>query len=95
MLAFVTLTGPSTQIIGTIKRKPASALDGQTDEEAAGAKQTQDTSVIHDLLHLKGKDALTLAHALKDLAKGEWSAIDRWSMCTAHFKLRFLPQGSP
>lgn len=26
---------------------------------------------MHDLLHLHGKDALTLAHALKDLSKGE------------------------
>lgn len=59
------------QIFGTIKRKPTSALDGQTADEAADGPQKQDTSIIHDLIHLKGKDGLMLAHALKDLAKGE------------------------
>jgi hypothetical protein len=60
-----------SKIIGTIKRKPSSAPDGMTDDEAAAVKEVKDTSVIHDLLHLKSKDALTLAHALKDLSKGE------------------------
>ncbi|UZJ55758.1 hypothetical protein CBS101457_005078 [Exobasidium rhododendri] len=65
------MPGQISKIIGTIKRKPTNALDGMTDDEAAAVKEVKDTSVIHDLLHLKGKDALTLAHALKDLAKGE------------------------
>lgn len=60
----------SPQIIGTIKRKPASAPDGRTDEEA-GRNEVKDTGVLHDLFHLKGRDALTLAHALKDLSGGE------------------------
>lgn len=31
----------------------------------------KDTSILHDLTHLRGKDALMLAHALKDLSAGE------------------------
>jgi len=60
------------KIIGTIKRKPATALDGKTDYEAKGLfeEPEKETSILHDLPKL-GKDALPLAHGLKDLAKGE------------------------
>lgn len=59
-----------SRVIGSIRRKPPTAPDGRYDEEA-GTTHQKETSVIHDLLHLKGRDALTLAHALKDMAGGE------------------------
>jgi alpha-mannosidase len=55
-------------MISTTMQKPASASDGQNDVEVAALKQTEDTSIIHDLLNLKGKDALTIAQAFKELA---------------------------
>lgn len=60
-----------SQLYQTIKKKPATAPDGLTDEEASSQEKIKDTSVIHDLVHLKGKDKLMLAHALKDMASGE------------------------
>jgi len=57
-------------LIGTIKRKPARAADGLTDEEA-GYSHVKDTSIMHDLRHLGGKNMLNMAHALKDLSSGE------------------------
>lgn len=60
------------KFIGTIRRKPTNAIDGKEDYEAKGlvAEPEKETSVFHDLGKL-GKDALPLAHGLKDLAKGE------------------------
>ncbi|CAD6928997.1 unnamed protein product [Tilletia controversa] len=66
------MPGPISKLIGTIKRKPTMALDGLTDEQAAAPnKDVKRTSVMHDLGHLRGTDALHMAEALKDLAGGQ------------------------
>ncbi|CAO1625574.1 unnamed protein product [Parajaminaea phylloscopi] len=59
-----------SRVIGSIRRKAPTAPDGRYDEEAGTAK-TRETSIIHDLFHLKGRDAVTLANALKDMSAGE------------------------
>lgn len=40
-------------------------------EEEAGYAHAKDTSVLHDLTHLGGKNLMNMAHALKDLSSGE------------------------
>ena len=58
-------------IIGHIKRKPSSAPDRKSGNEAAANPTVEKTSLIHDLTHLNMKDAKTVASALPALASGE------------------------
>lgn len=58
-------------LIGTIRRKPATAPDQKTDKEAAAAPISEKTSIIHDITHLGAKDARVVAQGLTTLASGE------------------------
>lgn len=57
-------------LLGTIRRKPATAPDHKTDSEAAGVAKQEKTSALHDLLH-SGKNARFMMEALPQLASGE------------------------
>jgi hypothetical protein len=64
------------KLLGTIKKKPVTAPDGQTDAEAApggkpGDKILGKTSILHDLTHLDLRGAETMAQALTTLASGK------------------------
>lgn len=63
--------GQLKTLIGSIKRKPTSAPDHKTDHDAALTPLNEKTSIIHDLTHMKVKDAKMLAEALPALASGE------------------------
>ncbi|KAF1352434.1 linoleate diol synthase [Delphinella strobiligena] len=64
--------GQLKTLIGSIKRKPTTAPDNKTNGEAATlAPISEKTSIIHDLTHLKAKDAKMLAEGLPALASGE------------------------
>ncbi|CZR66488.1 related to Psi-producing oxygenase A [Phialocephala subalpina] len=60
----------SKQLIKQIKKKPAQAPDGQTDQEA-GVASVDKTSIGHDLTHLGLKNAHTVVQALTTIASGE------------------------
>jgi hypothetical protein len=78
-----------------VARKPSTAPDGQSDEEASGTKTTPDTSVVHDLLHLRGKDALSIAQALKDAAKSKYKGV-RSAVSSRQTRFNFsFPLGGP
>jgi hypothetical protein len=57
-------------LIGSMRRKPATAPDQRTDQEASGGVKQDKTSLVHDVLH-SGKNAKFLAEALPQLASGE------------------------
>ncbi|PWN41654.1 linoleate diol synthase [Ceraceosorus guamensis] len=61
--------GQIKNLIGTIRKKPATADDGMTDEQAG--HQQGKTSVMHDIRHLGVKNSLFMAEALKDLSSGD------------------------
>lgn len=63
------MPGKITTLIGTIRRKPASAPDGRSDKELNGT--TEKTSIKHDLTHMNMKTAHTLGQGLTSLASGE------------------------
>jgi len=63
--------GQLRTLFGTIKRKPSRAPDGKTDEEASGVASTEKTTLLHDLTHLKGKDAGVVLQALTTIASGK------------------------
>ena len=63
--------GQLKKLFGTIKRKPSQAPDGKTDAEATGVPSTEKTSLLHDLTHLKAKDAGTVLQALSTIASGK------------------------
>jgi hypothetical protein len=56
-------------LLGSMRRKPATAPDQKTDDEALGAA-AQKTSIISDMLH-SGKNAKFVVEALPQLASGE------------------------
>ncbi|EME49010.1 hypothetical protein DOTSEDRAFT_119905 [Dothistroma septosporum NZE10] len=58
-------------IIGHMKRKPSSAPDRKSGNEAAAAPTVEKTSLVHDLTHLNIKNAKVLASALPALASGD------------------------
>ena len=58
-------------LIGSIKRKPSSAPDGKSDQEAAAHGHVKKTSIGHDLVHLNYKQASTVAQAITTLASGD------------------------
>lgn len=63
------MPGKITTLIGTIRRKPATAPDGRSDRELNGT--TEKTSIIQDLKHMNMKTASTLGQGLTSLASGE------------------------
>lgn len=63
------MPGQLKSFIGSIRRKPTTAPDRQTDTEANGGTEKK-TSILHDILH-DPKDAKMLAEALPSLASGE------------------------
>lgn len=63
------MPGKITRLVGTIKRKPATAPDGRDDRENG---TTEKTSIMHDLTHnVNLKHAATLGQGLTTLASGE------------------------
>ncbi|KAF8856072.1 linoleate diol synthase [Acephala macrosclerotiorum] len=60
----------SKLLLTQIKKKPAQAPDGQTDQEA-GVATVNKTSIGHDLTHLGLKNARTVVQALTTIASGE------------------------
>ncbi|KAL9931992.1 hypothetical protein V8E36_009053 [Tilletia maclaganii] len=66
------MSGNVFKLIEAILRKPPRAADGLTDEEAAAPnKDVERTSLLHDLTHLRGKDAFHMAETFKDLSLGQ------------------------
>lgn len=57
-------------LIDAIRRKPSTAPDRKTDEDAGGANGEK-TSVLHDLRHLGFKEGKTVLDGLQTLAHGE------------------------
>lgn len=58
-------------LFNAIRRKPATAPDRKTDEDAAFANGEK-TSITHDLAHLGFKNAKTVADGMTTLASGEY-----------------------
>lgn len=67
----VTMPGQIKSLLGTMRRKPAKAPDGKSDEQAAATPTVEKTSVIHDLTHLDFKNAKTVTEAITTIASGE------------------------
>ncbi|KAI8589889.1 linoleate diol synthase [Geranomyces variabilis] len=60
------------KLVETVFRKPSTAPDGLTDDEAAGpALKKQKTSAFHDIIHLGARGDVTLAQLLASFATGE------------------------
>jgi len=62
--------GQLKSLLGSIRRKPSTAPDRRTDDEAAAAGNGEKTSVMHDIMHGGIKNAKFLAEALPALASG-------------------------
>jgi cytochrome P450 len=58
-------------LIGSIRRKPSQAPDGNSDSEATANGTTEKTSIAHDLAHDGLRNARTVAQAITTLASGE------------------------
>lgn len=63
--------GQLKSLIGSIRRKPATAPDRRTDDQAASAPKLEKTSLVHDIVHGSAKNNAFLAGALPKLASGE------------------------
>lgn len=63
--------GQLKTLFGTIKRKPSSAPDSKTNQEAAAAPLSEKTSIIHDLTHMDLKNSRTVASAISTIASGK------------------------
>ncbi|CAO1633881.1 unnamed protein product [Sympodiomycopsis kandeliae] len=63
--------GGISKIVGTIRRKAPTNPNDEARTLKDKSKEEKETSLLHDLTHLKGKDARTLLHALKTLSSGE------------------------
>lgn len=61
----------SPQLYGTIKRKAPTNPTEEVKTIKDKTAEPKETTLLHDLTHLKGKDARTLLHALKTLTSGE------------------------
>lgn len=62
--------GQMKALVDAVRRKPATAPDRKTDEDAAFANGEK-TTITHDLTHLGFKNAKTVADGLTTLASGE------------------------
>jgi hypothetical protein len=58
------------KLLETLLKKPTTAPDGKTDEEAALKPPVKKTTVWHDLLALDSKERATILQALTTLASG-------------------------
>ena len=58
-------------LLGSIRRKPATAPDGKTDSEASAVPVAEKTSIGYDLTHLGLKNTKTVLTAITTLASGE------------------------
>lgn len=66
------MPGRITRLVGTIRRKPATAPDGKSAEDEAMANgEVKRTSVVHDIAHLGFKNAKVILDGLVSLASGE------------------------
>lgn len=63
--------GQLKSLLAQIRKKPANAPDGKTDDEAAASPSTARTSIVHDLTHLDLKNAETVVHAITTLSSGK------------------------
>lgn len=63
-------TSQLRSLIDAIRRKPSTAPDRKTDEDA-GFGNGEKTSITHDLAHLGIKNVKTVADGLTTLAAGE------------------------
>ena len=57
--------------MGSIRRKPSTAPDRKSDQDASLTATGEKTSLVHDITHLGVKNTRTVAHALTSLASGE------------------------
>ncbi|KAH8657093.1 linoleate diol synthase [Tricladium varicosporioides] len=62
--------GQLKSLFGSIRRKPTSAPDGKTAEEA-GVATADKTTIVHDLTSLDLKNAKTVVQAIETLGSGE------------------------
>lgn len=58
-------------LLGTIRRKPTQANDGRSAEASSGLKNTEKTTIGHDLKNLGVKNARFALEAVTTLASGE------------------------
>ena len=63
--------GSLKSFISTIQKKPSTAPDHKTDEEASGGANGAKTSLLHDLTHLNLRQTETVAQAITTIASGE------------------------
>lgn len=63
--------GQFKSFIGSIRRKPSTAPDRKSDNEAAAVAKIEKTGVIHDIVHGGAKNARFLAESLPTLASGQ------------------------
>jgi len=65
------MTSQFGKLFGTIAKKPPTAPDRKSDDEAAATPEVKKTSILHDLLHLDDKEKETILQALTTLAAGK------------------------
>ncbi|CAK3899708.1 linoleate diol synthase [Lecanosticta acicola] len=63
--------GQIKMLIGSIRRKPTTAPDRRTDDDAAANAKIEKTSIMHDIVHGSLKEKKFMAQALTTLASGE------------------------
>lgn len=63
--------GQIKMLIGSIRRKPTTAPDRKTDQDAAATAKVDKTGVMHDIVHGSLKEKKFMAQALTTLAAGE------------------------
>ncbi|KAK5086243.1 hypothetical protein LTR70_000029 [Exophiala xenobiotica] len=83
-----------TTLMQMVWRSAPTAPDGKTDSHAAGAVSEEKTSMLHDLLHLGGKDTRTMVQAFNTLASGEPLDDKKWLLEHGVSMLQSLPSDS-
>ncbi len=58
------------KLFGMIAKKPPSAPDGKSDDEAAAKPAVKRTTLLHDILHLDAQERATILQALVTLGSG-------------------------
>lgn len=80
-----------TALLRMIWRSAPTAPDGKTDEHAAAGPSDDKTGVLHDLLHLGGKNSKTMVQAFNTLASGEPMDDKKWLLENGVAMLQSLP----
>lgn len=83
-----------TALMRMIWRPAPTAPDGKTDSHAAGGMSDEHTGVLHDLLHLGGKNTRTMVQAFNTLASGEPLDDKKWLLENGVAMLQSLPLSS-